>query len=99
MKRYILSDEAKLDLEQIWEYIADDDIDAADKVRNKIRDALDRVARVPGIGHSRRDVKNPRYRFLVVYSYVIAYFPDTKPLQIVRIVHGARNLKRLFKDR
>ena len=99
MKRYVLSNAAKLDLEQIWEYIADHDIDAADKVRNEIRDALDRLARVPGIGHRRPDVKNPRYRFCVVYSYVIAYFPDTKPVQIIRIVHGARNLKRLFKDR
>lgn len=99
MKRYILTDQATLDLEQIWEHIADDNIDAADKVRNEIRDALDLLARVPGLGHPRQDVRNPRYRFWVVYSYVIAYFPDTKPLEVVRIVHGARNLKRMFKGR
>lgn len=99
MKGYTLSALAKLDLQRIWNYIAEDNIEAADKVRNEIRDAMRDLAQMPLMGHRRADVKNPRYRFWLVYSYLIAYFPDTDPLQIVRVVHGARDLKRLFKNR
>jgi plasmid stabilization system protein ParE len=81
MSRYALSARAKTDLQQIWNYIADDNIDAADKVRNEIRSALEKLARTPFIGHTRRDVKNPAYRFWLVYSYLIVYRPETSPLQ------------------
>lgn len=98
MSRYALSARAKTDLQQIWNYIADDNIDAADKVRNEIRSALEKLARTPFVGHTRRDVKNPAYRFWVVYSYLIVYRPETSPLQVVRIVHGARDLKRALRS-
>jgi plasmid stabilization system protein ParE len=31
MNRYVLSADAELDLDEIWEYIAQDNIDAADR--------------------------------------------------------------------
>ena len=98
MNRYVLSARARLDLEQIWSYIADDNIDAADKVRDKIKSNLQKLARMPLIGHRRTDVKNPAYLFWVVYSYLIVYRPETKPLQIVRIIHGARDLRKVLRD-
>jgi toxin ParE1/3/4 len=55
------------------------------------------LAEMPGLGHERRDVKNPKYRFWKVYSYLIAYVPNTKPLRVIRIVHGARNIGKLIK--
>ena len=97
MSRYLLSAHAKTDLEQIWSYIANDNIDAADKVRNAIKSALEKLAQMPFIGHMRKDVKNPAYRFYVVYSYLIVYRPETNPLKVVRIVHGARDLKRVLR--
>jgi antitoxin ParD1/3/4/toxin ParE1/3/4 len=48
------------------------------------------------LGHRRDDLTTEPLRFWCVYSYLIAYRPDTKPLQIIRIVHGARELGRLF---
>ena len=96
MSRYVLSARARSDLKQIWSSIADDNIDAADKVRNTIRSALEKLARTPFIGHTRKDVNSPDYRFYVVYSYLIVYRPETNPLEVVRIVHGARDLKRVL---
>lgn len=53
---------------------------------------------MPFIGHTRNDVKNPDYRFWVVYSYLIVYRPNSKPLQVVRIVHGAQDLKKALRS-
>ena len=97
MSRYTLSARAKLDIQLIWNYIAETNIDAADRVKSEIRAAMEQLVRMPGMGHRRLDVNNPRYRFWSVFSYVIAYVPDTKPLHIVRVVHGAQNFSRLFK--
>ena len=96
MSRYVLTRRAKVDVQQIWNWIAGRDIDAADKVKDELRKAMRLLAQRPGIGHVRQDVSDPRYRFWGVYSYIIAYFPDTKPLQVVRVVHGARDFRRIF---
>lgn len=96
MSRYVLTRRARLDVQEIWGYIAEDSIDAADRVMAELRSAMEGLAEMPGKGHRRSDVRNSRYRFWSVYSYVIAYFPDTSPVQIVRVVHGRRNFRRLF---
>lgn len=41
MNVYILSEDADLDLDDIWEYIAQDDIDAADRWTGKLFDAFE----------------------------------------------------------
>jgi plasmid stabilization system protein ParE len=63
----------------------------------KIRQEIDELARMPGVGHHRADVKSPTYRFWSVYSYVIAYRFTSRTLTVVRVVHGAMNFKKLFK--
>jgi len=52
---------------------------------------------MPGKGHTRNDVRAARYRFWGVRSYLIAYYFDDKTLTVVRVIHGRRNLRRLFK--
>jgi toxin ParE1/3/4 len=96
MSAFVLSAQARLDLQLIWNRIAENNIDAADRVMDEFRLAMRQLAQRPGMGHRRSDVKNPRYRFWSVYSYLIAYFPDTKPLEIVRVIHGARDIRALF---
>jgi plasmid stabilization system protein ParE len=38
-------------------------------------------------------------KFFSVYSYLIVYRPETKPLQVVAILHGRRDVEQLLKDR
>jgi antitoxin ParD1/3/4/toxin ParE1/3/4 len=97
VSKYVLTARARLDLRLIWLRIAEDNIDSADKVKAKLQLAMEQLADMPGMGHRRADVKNPRYRFWSVYSYLIVYYPETKPLQVVRVVHGAQNIKKLFR--
>lgn len=96
-RRLILSTTALKDLNQIWDYIAADSIDAADRVLDEIQNTLFRLCDMPGMGHQRPDVKNPELRFWNVYSYLIAYRYSTSELRIKRVINGHRNIKRLFR--
>ena len=97
MSGYILTEQAEQDLQAIDEYVAAQSLDAADIVARDIRQAPERLAAAPGIGRQRNDVKDPRYRFWRANRFIIAYFHETKPLQIIRIVGGARDFRKLFK--
>jgi len=56
MSGYVLSADADLDLDDIWEYIAADSIDAADSWIGKLFDAFEALGRTPGMGHRREDL-------------------------------------------
>jgi plasmid stabilization system protein ParE len=99
MKRLVITRTAFRDLLTIWNYIAQDSIDAADRVRDLIRAEMDKLAEMPGMGHVRPDVNNSSYRFWGVFSYLIAYRVRGRTLYISRVVHGRQNLKRMFKRR
>jgi len=76
MKRYVLSPEARGDLLEIWEYIARDNIDAADRIMQDIRESCSRPAEMPEIGHYREDLSNEPLKFWRVHSYLIVYRPS-----------------------
>jgi toxin ParE1/3/4 len=97
MRRLVLSKSAFRDIAEIWHFIASDNIDVADRVRNDLEAAMKRLAEMPTIGHRRADVGNRSYRFWRVYSYLIAYRVQGRTLYVSRVVHGARDLRRLFK--
>jgi plasmid stabilization system protein ParE len=97
MSEYILTEEAERDLNEIWEYVAEQSVTSADKVVREIREGIELVAFAPGIGHERKDVMDRRYRFWKANRFIIAYFRDTKPLQIVRIVGAARDFRKIFR--
>jgi plasmid stabilization system protein ParE len=97
--RFALTPQARTDLIAIWNYIAEDSPEKADRVLERLFAALSRLAQTPGMGHHRKDLADARHRFWTVYSYVIAYRDQTKPLEIIAIVHGARQLEAFFQGR
>jgi antitoxin ParD1/3/4/toxin ParE1/3/4 len=97
MNRYVLTRRAERDLEEILDYVASESAQSAQIVLADIRAALERLAEMPGIGHQRKDVPDDRYRFWLANRFIIAYFPRTKPLQIVRIVGAKRDFRKLFR--
>jgi antitoxin ParD1/3/4 len=54
---------------------------------------------MPGAGHWRKDLTDESVRFFAVYSYLIVYRPETKPLQVVAILHGSRDVERILSKR
>ena len=98
MSRYLLTEQAERDLNEIWVHIAEQSFETADAVVAEIRAALELLASSPGIGHRRRDVRNPRFRFWRANRFIIAYYRDTQPLQIIRIVGGHRDFRSIFRQ-
>jgi plasmid stabilization system protein ParE len=91
MSGYAFHPEAFADLDQIWEYIAERNLDAADRVIADIFAALDTLVAHPHIGPRRRDLTSRPLRFQLVRDYLIAYAPDETPLWVVAVLHGSRN--------
>jgi plasmid stabilization system protein ParE len=99
-RRYVLAPEATSDLVHIWRYVRKHaSVEIADRVESAIREKFVFLARTPGAGHRRHDLTDEAVRFFGVYSYLIVYRPDTKPLQVVAILHGHQNIERVLGDR
>jgi plasmid stabilization system protein ParE len=93
VSQYILGSDAVLDLEDIWDYIAADSIDAADRWIGKLFDAFEEIARMPGIGHRREDLTEYPVRFWTVGAYLIIYrAANLRPVEIVAVTQGARDI-------
>ena len=83
-RRYVFAPQAALDLVQIWRYIRKESSEEiADRVEGAIRDQIVSLAKKPGMGHWRKDLTDEAVKFFPVYSYLIVYRPDTKPLHVV----------------
>ena len=66
-------------------------LDAADRMRDNIYEAINKLADMPGMGHRREDLTRQALLFWPVGKYLIIYRPDTAPLEIVRVVSGYRD--------
>jgi len=97
---YRLSARALRDLRSICSYIAKDKESAAIRVESAILEACDLLSVNPLIGSARQDETSHPVRFWPVPrypTYIVVYFPSTKPLQIVAILHGKRNVRTVLK--
>lgn len=99
-RRLVISRTADKDLDEIWLYIATQTSpDAADRVRLDFEHAISNLRDMPGMGHVRSEIPNPKARVWSVHSYLIVYRFTSKTLTVLRVVSGYRNLKRLFRRR
>ena len=93
MKRlFALTPEARNNLGEILLDIAEDSPDAAERLRSEFYERLQSLGRSPGIGHYHEELLSRKYRFWNFHSYVVAYVWEAKPIQVISVVHGARDL-------
>ena len=98
--RYILSPRAAADLVEIWTYIKDNaGRELADRVSSTIREKFVFLSLNPAVGHRRENLTDQNVGFFPVYSYLIVYRAETKPLQIASILHGRRDVQNLLRER
>ena len=95
--RFVFTEEAETQLLKILGDLADESESAAVRVRDAIYDAVGKLAERPGIGHTRQDLTDRPVKFWSVYSYLIVYDSESRPLTIVAILHGARDVEQLLK--
>jgi plasmid stabilization system protein ParE len=102
MTAYVLTPLAKADIFDIWSYIAENSETAADRLEQAIYDACALLADGPLRGHTRPDLTARSLRFWTLGrypNYTVVYRPETDPLQVVAVLHGKRNIRRILKNR
>jgi toxin ParE1/3/4 len=100
MSDYVLTPQAQSDLEGIAEYIsAEASASRAVKVLKALRDEFSKLARMPGMGHFREDLLDQKFKFWGLYSYVIVYRWQSDPIQILAVIHGARDINAFLSTR
>lgn len=100
MSSYRFTPQAAEDLFEIWRYVAEDNEEAASRVENAILAACSFLANASLSGRVRRELTSRPLRFWPVRQfphYIVAYDPAEKPLQIIRLLHGKRDLQHLMQ--
>lgn len=87
--------EAKNDLLEILTRIGRSDPKAAVRLSKAIDDKLDLLKRFPYMGESCEDYA-PRLRQFPVGNFIIFYRPLDQGIELIRVIHGARNIPRQF---
>lgn len=98
MIKFVISLQARQDLDDIWFYIAKDSASNANKVEDAIVERLYLIAEHPSIGHVRVDVGDKSIRFFSVYDYLIGYRLKGDFVEIVRVVSGYRDVANEFSN-
>ncbi len=97
MKRFRLTGPAQWDLREIRVYISRDSPTAAARQVRLIRERCQRLAERPGIGYP-RDELGSGIRGFTVGAYVILYRKSPDGIQVVRVLHGARDIEAIFRE-
>lgn len=98
MPRILRTAQSKLDYDEIWDYIAQDDPQAAASLLQLLDETLHLIASSPHIGRMRSEL-DPRLCSFPVGNYLIFYRPIDGGMELIRVLHGARDIQAdFFKD-
>jgi len=90
------SSQALFDAAEIALHIAEDNSAAADHWLEVIDEKFRLLAQAPHLGRKRFDLA-PELRSLAAGNYVIFYRPIPEGVQIIRVLHGARDIPEIFE--
>lgn len=95
MPRLLKRPEAESDLDEIWWYIAQDSQHNADMFLEQIQEKCLLLAEFPQMGANRNEIWE-YLRSQPVGNYVVFYFPLKDGVEVVRVLHGSRDIESLF---
>lgn len=98
MKGYVLAVSAAEDLDSILDYVAKESgrsraVDVLDEFFN----VFESLAAMPGMGFRRRHLTGDEVRWWPVFKYLILYRDLEQPIEILRVVHGSRDLDQILR--
>jgi toxin ParE1/3/4 len=99
---YVVKARARLDLKSHWRYIANDNVQAADRLLEAAEETFKFLARNPGTGSERNFRKLIGVRSFGIHdfrNYLVFYQRRGNAVVIVRVLHGMRDLPRLFEPK
>ena len=95
MLRILKRPEAENDIEEIWLYIAQDNPDNADRLLDEIEETSRKLVQFTSMGRNRYELY-PGLKSFPVGKFIIFYLPISGGLEIVRILHGMRDIDIFF---
>jgi toxin ParE1/3/4 len=95
MPRLIVSPQARTDLDEILSFISQDNPVAARNLLARIKGKFRLLADNPAIGVSRNELEAGLLS-LPIGNYLIFYRRPAENIEIVRVLHGARDIAGLF---
>ena len=98
--RFIFSPEAESDLDDIKEFASrEGGPSVALHVIRSLLKAVRLLAQSPALGHGREDLTQLSVKFWPVFSYLIVYDPIRRPIEILGVLHGSSDLRRILRER
>ena len=101
MSTVVVRPRALDDLAEIWAYIArqsaDDSPDQADAFIGLVDGKFQALSRRPGLGRRRPEL-SPGIRSLAFGRFVVFYLPLSHGIEIVRVLHGSRDIESIFEN-
>lgn len=102
MPKFILSEYVEPELAAIWDYIAFDNIDAADRFLEAAYGTFLELARMPGIGRVRKfpatRLRNLRsFRIAGFGNYLVFYAEIEGGIEVFHVIHAARDLESFWE--
>lgn len=91
------SDKFADDIDEIWFYIAQDDVEAADRLIDSFERIYDILAENPYIGRTHYELRHD-LRYFPYGSYIIFYFPTNYGVEIYRVLHAARDVEQILVE-
>jgi toxin ParE1/3/4 len=95
MPKYIITDEAEDDIDEILAYIAEDNFEAALDVYSRFLEVFKMLANNPNAGRLRTEL-NETWRSFPVGNYLIFYRLWARDVSITRVLHSARELDEII---
>jgi toxin ParE1/3/4 len=84
-------------LQEIHDYIANDNLDAASHVLDRFDDRFGMLREHPGIGKKRNELP-PGLRCIAEGNYLIVYRLVEQTVEIARVLHSKRNIRKILKS-
>jgi toxin ParE1/3/4 len=94
--RILRTPDALQDLDDIWDYIAQDSVTAADKLLDQLQGRFEVLAANPELGELQPLLVDGTYRRFCFRKYVIYYHPLEDGIVLVRVLHGSREHDKLM---
>ncbi len=98
MSRYTLTASAEADILDILQFIASrDGADRALHVYDKLIAAFETLAASPAIGTRKPHLTDSAVRWWPVFRLLVVYDAERSPIDILRVIHSARDLPAMFE--
>jgi toxin ParE1/3/4 len=97
MPRVLRRPQAGADIAEIWDFIAEDSLEQADRWVDRLDEKLQLLAGQPLMGRDRPELA-AGLRSIPFGRYVIFYLPLDDGIDVVRILHSARDVDAIFDE-